>query len=338
MGPSRKAMNWRMAETSAADSSPRGSRQAETPPPRASSGKTSERLAAWVGSILFPLTLYIAGFLVFFRWQIFSDFDLVFGDAGDTRLAAFLHEHIFRWLYVRLRDFCRRPFFFNQAGTLGYSDAFLLDQILYAPLRLLGAEPLLAISLIAVILSGVGYLFFYLFLRRLDVSVPLASLAAFIFTFANNLYLKSGHFQHFTVYYIPIVAYCGLLAVSEVHQRPHSRLFARRLCRRSVRSFILEWLLYGLVFRAWAPDLHPDRRLYRLAACARVVEQTSNPRARARAGGEPQLCRDAFDIHSDLCAGAWPRALGAISVNTSTTPRRRSISSMSEAKTSSGAA
>ncbi len=230
-------MNWRMAETSAADSSPRGSRQAETPPPRASSGKTSERLAAWVGSILFPLTLYIAGFLVFFRWQIFSDFDLVFGDAGDTRLAAFLHEHIFRWLYVR-SGFLSPPFFFDQAGTLGYSDAFLLDQILYAPLRLLGAEPLLAISLIAVILSGVGYLFFYLFLRRLDVSVPLASLAAFIFTFANNLYLKSGHFQHFTVYYIPIVAYCGLLAVSEVHQRP-------------IRAYLLGAFaagLYGVLF------------------------------------------------------------------------------------------
>ena len=230
-------MNWRMSETSAADSSPRGSRQAETPPPRASSGKTSERLAAWVGSILFPLTLYIAGFLVFFRWQIFSDFDLVFGDAGDTRLAAFLHEHIFRWLYVR-SGFLSPPFFFDQAGTLGYSDAFLLDQILYAPLRLLGAEPLLAISLIAVILSGVGYLFFYLFLRRLDVSVPLASLAAFIFTFANNLYLKSGHFQHFTVYYIPIVAYCGLLAVSEVHQRP-------------IRAYLLGAFaagLYGVLF------------------------------------------------------------------------------------------
>src|SRR5271166_42009 len=147
-----------MSETSAADSNLQGSRQAVTALARASSGKTSERIAAWIGSVLFPLTLYIAGFLVFFRWQLFSNFDLVFGDAGDTRLAAFLHEHIYRWLYVR-SGFLSPPFFFNQTGTLGYSDAFLLDQILYAPLRLLGTEPLLAISLIAAILSGVGYLF-----------------------------------------------------------------------------------------------------------------------------------------------------------------------------------
>ena len=137
-----------MSETSAADSSLQGSRQAVTPLARASSGKTSARIAAWAVSILFPLTLYIVGFLVFFRWQIFSDFDLVFGDAGDARFVTFLHEHIYRWLYVR-SGFLSPPFFFNQTRTLGYSDAFLLDQIIYAPLRLLGAEPLLAISLIA---------------------------------------------------------------------------------------------------------------------------------------------------------------------------------------------
>ncbi len=31
-------------------------------------GKTSEQMAPWIGSIPFPLTFYIAGFLVFFRW------------------------------------------------------------------------------------------------------------------------------------------------------------------------------------------------------------------------------------------------------------------------------
>ena len=258
----------------------------------------------WSGleAFLFPLTLYIAGFLIFFRWQIFSNFDLVFGDAGDTRLAAFLHEHIYRWLYVR-SGLLSPPFFFNQSGTLGYSDAFLLDQIIYAPLRLLGAEPLLAISLIALILSAVGYLFLYLFLRRLDVAVPLASLAALIFTFANNLYLKSGHFQHFTVYYIPVIAYCGLLAVSEVHQRP-------------ARSYLLGAFaagLYGLLFStgyymAWFFGLGlliftpiavciawPQLRAWWRKHPTRVLG--------ARAGGEPQLCRRAFDLRGDLCAG-----------------------------------
>jgi hypothetical protein len=179
----------------------------------------AERKRPRLADAVLPLVLYLAGFLVFFRWQIFSNFDLVFGDRGDARLVAFIHEHEYRWLSVR-SGLLSPPFFFDQAKTLGYSDAFLLDQFIYAPLRLLGAEPLLALSLIAVVLSAIAYLFLYLFLRRLDVSILLASLAALIFTFANNLYLKSGHLQHFAVYYIPIIAYCGLLAVSDLQRRP----------------------------------------------------------------------------------------------------------------------
>ena len=101
-----------------------------------------------------------------------------------------------------------------------------------------GAEPLLAVSLIAVVLSPIAFLFLYLFLRRLDISVPLASLAALIFTFANNLYLKSNHLQHFAVYYIPVIVYCGLLAVTDVHRRP-------------LRAYLLAAFaagLYGLLF------------------------------------------------------------------------------------------
>ncbi len=187
--------------------------------------------------LFFPLTLYVAGFLVFFRWQIFSDFDLVFGDRGDARFVAFIHEHVYRWLHGGTA-LLSPPFFFNQTKTLGYSDAFLLDQFIYAPLRLFGAEPMLAVSLIAVILSSIAFLFLYLFLRRLDISVPLASLAALIFTFANNLYLKSNHLQHFAVYYIPVIVYCGLLAMRDVHRRPS-------------RAYLLAAFaagLYGLLF------------------------------------------------------------------------------------------
>jgi hypothetical protein len=207
------------------------------PPARASSGKTSARIAAWVGSILFPLALYIAGFLVFFRWQILSDFDLVFGDRGDARFVTFIHENVYRWLHGGTA-LLSPPFFFNQTKTLGYSDAFLLDQLIYAPLRLFGVEPLLAVSLIAVVLSSIAFLFLYFFLRRLDISVPLASLAALIFTFANNLYLKSNHLQHFAVYYIPVIVYCGLMAVNDVHKRPR-------------RAYLLGGFaaaLYGLLF------------------------------------------------------------------------------------------
>ena len=121
----------------------------------------------------FPLSLYLVGFLVFFREQIGSGFDLVFGERGDARLASFIHEHMYRWLYIR-SGLLSPPFFHDQTETLGYTDAFLFDQVIYAPLRLLGAEPLLALSLIALISSSIAFFFLYLFLRRLDLSAPLA--------------------------------------------------------------------------------------------------------------------------------------------------------------------
>lgn len=177
-----------------------------------------QRTGATRVGVFLPLGFYIVGLFVFFRDEIFSRFDMAFG-SSDGLLAAFLHEHVYRALggHAALLS---PPFFFNQTKTLGYTDAFVLNQVAYAPLRLMGAEPLLAYILTPFVLSAIAYLFFYLFLRRFEVSVPIASLAALIFTFANNLYMQCGWFQHFAVYYTPIVAYCGLLAVCDVHRRP----------------------------------------------------------------------------------------------------------------------
>jgi hypothetical protein len=186
--------------------------------------------------------------------------------------------------------------------TLGNSDAFLLNEIVYVPLRLLGAEPLLAITLAAVVLSAMAFFFVYLLLRRFDVSVPLASLAALIFTFPNNLYLESFHPQCFAVYYIPLIAYCGLLAVTELHQRP-------------VRAYLLGAFtagMYGVLFSTayyiawffWAglADFYADCRLHGVAAIADLVAPKSAARARTRARGEPRLYCRAFDIPDYLCA------------------------------------
>jgi hypothetical protein len=183
------------------------------------------------------LSVYVAGLLLFFRAQFVSDLDLVFGDRGDARLVSFLHEHVYRWLAGHA-VLLSPPFFFDQTRTLGYTDAFLVNQAIYAPLRLLGIEPLLALSLIAVLTSPVAYFFLYLLLRRMDVSAVTAAIAAFIFTFANNLFVKAVHLQHFAVYYLPLVAYCSLLAATDLHRRP-------------VRSCLLGAFaagLYGLLF------------------------------------------------------------------------------------------
>ena len=165
------------------------------------------------------------------------------------------------------------------------------------------------------VLSSIAFLFLYLFLRRLDVSVPLASLAALIFTFANNLYLKSNHLQHFAVYYIPVIVYCGLVAVSDVHRRPF-------------RAYLLAAFaagLYGLLFStgyymAWFFGLGlliftPIAVCIAWPQVQALVERAPDAGAWSRIGGKPQLPCRPFDIRGDLWAGlghrrrAWLRRL-----------------------------
>ena len=168
--------------------------------------------------MVLPVALYVAGAFVFFRWQIFSKFDLLFGDRGDARLIIFLHEHVYQSLWFR-NSVLSPPFFYDLQQTLGYSEAFLLNQVVYAPLRLLGTDPYLALSLVVVVLSVVSFTCAYLFLRRLGVSSAIAAVGALVITFPNNLYVKSGHLQHFAVYYLPVVAWSSAVAIGEVHTR-----------------------------------------------------------------------------------------------------------------------
>jgi hypothetical protein len=168
---------------------------------------------------LVPALLYAAGAAVFFRQQWSSGFDLLLGDRGDTRLATYLHEHVYRALLGE-GAFLSPPHFHDVTHGLNQTDAFLLNQIFYAPLRMLGAEPMLAQSLTIILLSAVGYLFACLTLRRMRVPMLLAAIAALLVTFPNNLFLKSGHQQHFAVYYLPLVAYLMVSAIAAVHRRP----------------------------------------------------------------------------------------------------------------------
>ena len=189
-------------------------------------------------SFLIPAVAYLVGGAVFFRWQLFSRFDLLSGNSGDTRFIIAIHEHLFQVLHGR-GALLSPPFFYDTPGTLGYSDAFVLNEVLYAPLRLLGADPFLALELVPMLLSAPAYLFMFLLLRRfVGASMMVATAGALLFTFPNNLYLKSGQAQHFVAYYLPVVLYCAVSAIANLH-------------RARVRSCLLgaaAGILYGLVF------------------------------------------------------------------------------------------
>jgi hypothetical protein len=163
------------------------------------------------------------GFIVFFRNQLFSKFDLMFGDRGDGRFIVFMHEHVFQWI-IGKSALLSPPFFFNQANTLGYSEALLLDQFIYTPSRLLGLDPFLATNLVAPILSVVGFTAVFSLLRCFGTSSIIASVAAILSVFSNNLFLKGVHPQHFVVYFLPVVAVCAFFALTNLYRSPHRAL------------------------------------------------------------------------------------------------------------------
>src|SRR5436305_186307 len=163
------------------------------------------------------LLIFAAAFLQFFGSAISSGLRLLPGDTGDASLIALLHEHVYRAIRGQA-SLLNPPFYFPTRGVLGYTDAFLLNQFLYAPLRFAGAAPLLAIQLTFMLLSLVGATFFtVLLVRFFHVRLWVAIIAAAIFAYAHNLYLKTIHPQHFAIYYLPAVSYLFFTSLFAAH-------------------------------------------------------------------------------------------------------------------------
>jgi hypothetical protein len=189
----------------------------------------------WV--LVVALLAFAAAYTQFFGSTIWSGFRLLAGDSGDASLIAVLHEHVFRSLLGRA-SLLNPSFYFPIRGVLGYTDAFFLNQIFYAPLRLVGVESLLAMQLTFMLLALIGAAFFSALLARFfGVRLWIAIIAAAIFAFANNLYLKSIHPQHFAIYYLPITSYLAFAS-----------LFAARTWWSVLACAFFGGLLLGLTF------------------------------------------------------------------------------------------
>jgi hypothetical protein len=206
----------------------------------ASSEKKSQTRGGWLNDLTFraiSVSIFIALFVEFYWTTLRSKFRIMAGDEGDALVVATLHEHVYQSLLGRA-SLLNPPFYFPTKGVLGFTDAFLLNQIFYAPLRALGVEQLLAVELMWMALTIMGGVAFALLLNRLFlVRAWLAILSGGLFAFSHALYLKIIHSQHLAIHFLPIV---GLLALSALlRERPPART--------AVFAFAAG-LLYGLVF------------------------------------------------------------------------------------------
>ena len=148
---------------------------------------------------------WLPGCFVFWRQAFTSGFDQITGDDGDSRLAIYLHEH---WVEVTRGhvSWTSPPFFHPVRGALGYTDTHLLNEVFYLPLRAAGLDKFLAFQWTIILLSLLGFVSMFVFLRRtLGLGGPTCAALATVFTFANNLYNTAGHVQLFAVYWLPVL-------------------------------------------------------------------------------------------------------------------------------------
>ncbi len=158
--------------------------------------------------------------MVFFYAQWTSGFKRIMGNSGDTRLIVYLNEH---WYLVLkgAQPWRSPPFFYPTKGVLGYTDTFFLWQVVYAPFRLLGADPFLAFQLSIVALSLLGFVTFVVLVRSIvGAPLPAAIVGAVVFTFANNLSQHAGSPQMFGIYFAPAIALMGLWSWRRRVSRP----------------------------------------------------------------------------------------------------------------------
>jgi hypothetical protein len=174
----------------------------------------------FVPTLAWTIGVWLLAAAVFFRNFLLTGFDKIIGDAGDARLDIFLRENLHQFLRGRA-EFLSPPMFFPIKGTLGYSDAYLLDGLIYVPLRLIGLDPFLSFELLCIGISLVGFISANILLMRFaNVRQPVAALAAAIFVFSNSLYIKMGHPQLYEVNFIPLVAVLFLEAARSRTIRP----------------------------------------------------------------------------------------------------------------------
>ncbi|MGP8124151.1 MAG: hypothetical protein ACLP8B_26985 [Xanthobacteraceae bacterium] len=173
-----------------------------------------------VGAVSWPAAIWIAAAAVFFRDFLLSRFDSIAGDSGDARLDIFVRENFYRFLRGAA-EFASPPMFYPVKDTLGYSDGYLLDSLVYVPLRMLGTDPFWSFEAVCIALSLVGFISFnVLVVRYGGARQPLAAISAVLFSFSNALFYKIGHPQLLEVNVTPIVA----ILVFEAARRNGERL------------------------------------------------------------------------------------------------------------------
>jgi len=209
-----------------------------------SSDPANGLVAVRLRDIYAGLLLSLPGLLIFFRSAFTSGFDKIMGNVGDARLQIYGHEH---WLEVlRGRVSWTSPeFFYPTKGVLGYSDTFLLNEVFYLPLRASGMDEFLAFQWTFVLMCLIGFVATFILCRQVFRFTMMRSAAlSTILVFSNALYVKSGHLQLYSLFWVPVL----LLLV---WQGMHARKRKQAMAWSTGAGIFLGLLFFSTYYIAW---------------------------------------------------------------------------------------
>jgi len=159
-----------------------------------------------VWTIICGAVTWVVGASIFYRTVFVSRFELMSGDDGDARLQQIIAEHWYRALQgkVHVLDM---PGYFPYARDLGYTDTLFAYIPVFVVWRLIGADMFIAYQMTIITLNALGFAtFLVLAVKYLELKPVVALVGAAAFAFANNYFIKAGHTQFVSIYFLPILA------------------------------------------------------------------------------------------------------------------------------------
>ncbi len=195
-------------------------------------------LAAVVAGLLLTLLLNYHSFL--------TNFNLVPGDQGDTRLVVFTLEHWYSALKGQETPL-QLNMFYPDKFALGYADALILFAVPYVALRDLGIDYFTSYQLVLVILTTFGYGMYLLLMRRaLKLELAFAAIGSVLLTSLNSMQLQIDIGKLLAFYFWPALI---LLLFGYATLKPRGG-WRNRLCLAGF-SALLGLVFFTSYYPAW---------------------------------------------------------------------------------------
>ena len=196
------------------------------------------RWLPWLAAVIVGLLTTVYFYRGFFQ----SGFSLVQGNIFDGRLTSVISQHWSDpWQFGSILD---TGIFYPIGQGLMYSDTFLAQGLLSAPLIWLGLDASIAFQLILLLVSLIGYLSSFALMRLVGSPWLIAVAAGLIVNFSNGMLVASAHPQLITLSLFPAALLLLLQSIRSTSRTP-------QIVLASLAGGVYGLILYSAFYIGW---------------------------------------------------------------------------------------